>query len=447
MYKFIFFILLLTFFSCKKDKYDTDYNSGLSYSVSEISFDTVFTTVGTITKNFKIYNPTNHIIVISKIKVGSGKNSFFRINVNGASGYEFSNIEIYPGDSMYVFLNLTIDPTNQNNPLLIKDSLLFSFLNTTEKVILKAYGQDAYFHTPKYPSDTTPYYSIISKNEVWTSDKPHVIMGYLFIDSLATLRIESGVKIYMYNGASLIVYNGGSLKIKGIKDSPVLIQGFRQEEYYKNEPGQWDRIWLSKGSINNTISYAIIKNGTVGIHADTVGNYNPTLRINNTIISNMSVSGIFAQGAKIEGYNCVISNCGETLLSLTIGGEYDFKHCTFANYWIKSTRQSPSIFLKNYYKDITGTTQIRNINKAYFGNCIVYGNFENEFLIDKVYDPSSVLNYKLEYCLMKYNIQDANIFNCILNQDPLFVNSDNNDYKLKESSPAVNFGNIDIAKN
>ena len=88
---------------------------------------------------------------------------------------------------------------------------------------------------------------------------------------------------------------------------------------------------MTQGSTNNSINYAIIRNATVGIKVDTVGNStNPTLSISNTIIENMSDIGLFAQGSHIIGYNNVVKNCGRYALVLNIGGDYEFTHCTFA---------------------------------------------------------------------------------------------------------------------
>ena len=57
------------------------------------------------------------------------------------------------------------------------------------------------------------------------------------------------------------------------------------------------------------------------------------LTIKNSIINNMSGLGILGQGAYIEGENLLVSNAGQYALALNIGGSYDFKHCTFANYY------------------------------------------------------------------------------------------------------------------
>ena len=92
------------------------------------------------------------------------------------------------------------------------------------------------------------------------------------------------------------------------------------DSWYKELPGQWDRIWLMPGSIDNEFNYVIIKNGSIGIHADSVANSNPTVTINNTIIENMSSIGILGQGAKIAASNTIVSRCGQYTVACNIGG-------------------------------------------------------------------------------------------------------------------------------
>ena len=151
-------------------------------------------------------------------------------------------------------------------------------------------------------SDTVNYkYYSISENTTWNNTLPHVIYGYVIVEPNATLTINEGCQIYFHKNSGIIVgnplldNNGGTLKIKGELNNEVVFQGDRQDNWYENLAGQWDRIWFSSGSIENEVNYAIIRNGTVGLHVDTIGNNNPTLTVKNTIIENMSDIGIFAQ--------------------------------------------------------------------------------------------------------------------------------------------------------
>ena len=255
--------------------------------------------------------------------------------------------------------------------------------------------------------------------------------------------------MYLHKNSGLIIGNpfkeekGGTLIINGQLGNEVTFQGDRLDSWYKDSPGQWDRIWITPGSIDNNINYAIIKNGNIGIHADTVYNNNPTLNISNTVISNMTGVGILGQGAKINGHNLVISKCGQYTVACNIGGQYSFSHCTFANYWDYGRRSTPSILLNNYYEGIDGQTYIRDLEEASFTNCIIDGGLSTEVSFMK--NDNGNFNYMFQNCLIKLDNSDVNstnYSNIILNKNPEFVNISNNDFNLTESSPAINSGTL-----
>jgi len=424
-------LLALSFQSCKKDDFiDNNPSLKLEFSTDSILFDTIFTTVGSATLQLKVYNRHDNTIMISSIRLEGGNASFFRINVDGYPSINVADIEIAAKDSLYIFIHLTIDPNNTNNPMVVTDQIVFETNGNIQDVDLVAWGQDAYFY----------YYNIISSDFEFINDKPHVVYGYVVVDSACTLNIQEGTKVYMHSNSFLYVYRDGTLKINGTLDNPVTIQGDRLESYYQDIPGQWNWIWLSAMSVDNEINYAIIRNGVRGVQIDTVGNSpNPTLRINNTIIENMLSTGIFAQGSYITATNCVINSCGQYAVVMSIGGNYDFRHCTIGNYWNYSSRQTPSVVLNNYYEDIYGSFHVRPLENAYFGNCIIYGSNEEEILLDN-YFSSSIFNYTFDHCLLRTTINSDSLEFCIKNEDPLFADYHENDYKLQSTSPAIGAG-------
>lgn len=438
-YFFIFLTLLsLLAVSCvKEDEIDTDPSVKLQFSTDTVLFDTIFTTVGSATQVFKIYNNGNKKINISSIHLGRGASSPYRFNIDGVSALEVNDIEIMAKDSAFVFVKVTIDPNEANAPLVQQDSLVFTINNNVQDVKLIAWGQDAHFYNR----------AIIGSDYVFEADKPHVIYNYLIVDSLYTLEIMAGAQVHLHAGAMLVVYNSGSLKVRGTKDNPVVFQGDRLEDNFKELPGQWGRIWLYPGSINNEIDWAIIKNGETGIQVDTTGNStNPTLRISNSQIYNMTGIGLLAQGTTIEAANLVIGNCGSYTLALTLGGSYDFRHCTFANYWNNYQRQNGMI-LNNYYFDVNKNEQPRALEKAYFGNCIIYGQHNDELTLDK--SKSSVaFNYLFDHCLIKTTLNTSNSENyiqTIKNQEPWFRDPQKFQYQPDSTiSSVINKGSLDV---
>ena len=405
---------LLIFGSCQKDEnFNSDPGLKLGFSTDTVFFDTVFSTVGSASRIFMIYNTSKEKVNISSIKLAGGNSSPFRINVDGIASTEIKDFELAAKDSAFVFVKVTIDPSNANNPFVQTDSLVFLTNGNLQDVKLVAWGQDAHFYRN----------SLIGSDYTFTADKPHVIYGVVIVDSLYTLTIDPGTRLHMHGGSSLVIYTDASLKINGTKEDPVIIQGDRLEPDYQNISGQWGRIWLYAGSINNEINYAIIKNGQIGVHADTTGNSpNPTLRISNTQIYNMSHTGILGQGTTIEAANCVIGNCGNRSVALTLGGKYDFRHCTIGNYWNRSFRRGTAVVLNNYYIDTTNKVNLRPLEMAYFGNCVIYGDKKEEITIDQ-HSSGGVLNYKFDHCLLKteLNITDTEKFpGSLKNEDPWF---------------------------
>ena len=186
--------LITLFFGCKKNNILTSSIYDINISVDTVLFDTLFTTIGSTTKRIKCYNNNNGIINISQINLLNGEDSPFRINVDGASGVTFEDLSILPGDSIFIFIEVTIDPNGTNLPLIVEDEIIFETNNNISKVVLNAWGQDAYYHVNEIVQG------------IWSNDKPHVIygvaaVGYPNIDSNLSLTIEPGTKIHGHSNA------------------------------------------------------------------------------------------------------------------------------------------------------------------------------------------------------------------------------------------------------
>lgn len=428
---FILFLIISIFtISCSKEDI-TDNNPAhkLGFSTDTILFDTVFTTIGSSTRTLMVYNKHKNKINISSIRLARGTASPFRINVDGKASVSVSDMEIAGKDSMYVFIKVTINPNNADSPLIQSDSILFEVNGNLQYINLVAWGQDAHFYRN----------AVLGSDYVFTNDKPHVIYGYFAVDSLYTLTIQPGAQIYFHKDSYLYVYRDGTLKVNGTLEQPVIFQGDRLEDDYLDIPGQWGKIWLSVGSKNNEINYAVIKNGTIGLQVDTLGNSsNPTLILNNTLIYNMSAAGLLGQGTYIRAANCVFGNCGQGSVVLQLGGDYDFRNCTIGNFWDYSVRQNTALVLNNYYYDTDNHLQARALTNAYFGNCVVYGNQWDEITLDK--KDAAVFNYLFENCLLKteLNISNETYFkSCIKNEDPWFANTENNNFEPDSTVSAV----------
>jgi hypothetical protein len=436
-------VLILS--SCKKDEMLTDSGAKLEFSTDSVLFDTVFHYAGSTTKLFRIYNKHSQPMTISKIYLAGGTSSSFTLNVDGfattASAPVIHDVEILGGDSLYAFVQVHVTPSVAN-PILIKDSIIFETNGNTQDVKLTAIGQDVYLHKP----DPGKFYSIIGRaghDTTLPADKPHLVFGYVVVDSACKVTLAAGTHFYMHNHSVFWVYKDGTVDMDGgtSPGTEVTFQGDRLEPEYKDVPGQWGKIWLSALSKNNRINYAIIKNGAIGVQADTLAgtlasSTSPTLVISNTIIKNMSAAALYAQGSFVRGVNCVFANSGQFAAYLSIGGRYSFIHCTFADFTTSTTsRTTPVLGINNYYTS-GSTTFVRDIDSAYFGNCIIYGDLTDEVGLDSLTLAGPFhFSYKFDHCLLKTGItttgSDLFHYNTVyVNANPGFKNVSINDYRM-----------------
>lgn len=449
----LFFVLLfslLMFSSCKKDQLLTDSSAKLEFSTDSVLFDTVFKYAGSTTKLFTIHNRHNQSMNISKVFLASGTSSVYTLNVDGVSGKSFSDIEILGNDSLYVFVQVHVNPS-QSAPLLIKDSIIFETNGNIQDVKLTAIGQNVHLIKPDhFPTNGFPAYSIIAesgKKTTFLNDLPYLVFGYAVIDSSAILTINQNVHMYFHNNACLFVYKDGTLITKGSKNNEIICEGDRLEPDYKELPGQWRGIWLSALSKNNVIDWAIIKNATLGIQSDTISSFTaPTLVLTNTIVKNMQVAALYGQGTRIWSNNCVFANCGQYVAALTIGGSYKFEQCTFANFWTGSQRTTPTLALNNHYSSGT-TTYIRPLDSCYFGNCIIYGDIADEIGLDSTNYSTGLFSFKFDHCLLRTSLNTNSSLHYTTiykNSNPGFKDYSVNNYNLISTSTAINVGDPGI---
>lgn len=426
-------ISMITMLSnCKKEQLLTDNSAKLEFSTDTVLFDTVFTTIGSTTKYFKIYNNNNGVLNISDIWLPTGTQSQFRINVDGLPGVSFSDIEIESHDSLFVFVEVTVDPNNGTSPMVVEDLVLFNTNGNTQQVVLNAWGQDAYFHVKE----------IITSDETWPNDKPHVIYNYCAVDSAVTLTIPAGTRVHGHNSATLFVYKG-SLLVNGALGNPVTFSQDRTADYLlypaDSVAGQWRGIYFLE-PLASTIDYAEISNAVIGIQIDTAGN-GTTVNLNSVRIDNSLYAGILTQGANVTAVNCLFGNSGQYSAVISIGGTVSFDHCTFGNHW--SSDRKTGLFAFSDYYEAASSIQYRPFTSASFTNSIIYGTNDNEFVIDTLSRTLSgtapVFNFA--NCLIKTDttIANANYFtSCFTNSDPLFTEPLNWDFHVPSNSPAVN---------
>ena len=437
-------VVAWNFSSCKKDIIDESPGIALRFSQDTVFFDTVFTSIGSVTKYLTVRNTGDNRIRISRISLAGGTVSPYQLNIDGEATDELEDVEIAANDSIFIFVRTTIDPTDVNSPFVVSDSIIFLTNGNRQQVQLVAWGQNANYILADTYIPGFPKFKIVAQEfetVTWTGEKPYVIYGYAVVDSNAVLEIAQGANIHFHNNSGLWVYKGGTLKVRGEAEAPVMFQGDRLEPFYKDLPGQWDRIWLNESSQDHEINYAVIRNGFIGLQAETFqSQMGGKLILSNTIIENMSGFGILTRYFDMIAYNNVVTNCGQYLVALTWGGDYDIRHCTFANYWSQSVRVTPSFVLNNYFTDQDDNTYAFDFN-AYFGNNILYGRNQEEMLYS--FDGGASYDYFFENCLlqtMEGYTDPSHFTGCLNNRDTIFLDYMINDYRLDTLSVAIDAG-------
>ena len=491
---FILCLSLLIFWSsCRKDFDFSPSTGSLEFSKDTVYLDTVFTNIGSSTYNLKVYNRSNTDIVIPTLRLSQGQNSMYRLNVDGMTGTsstlgkEFENVEILAKDSMFIFIETTIDIQTlaaSQMQFLYTDAIEFDAGENLQKVELVTLVKDAVFIFPQrfidgntgetiietltfdidgdgIDDETTIQGRFLTDQElIFTNEKPYVVYGYAAVDEGKTLNIDAGARVHFHANSGLLITDGGSLKVNGLPsnnldlmEGEVIFAGDRLEPAFEDVPGQWQTIWLFNGSTDNEINHATIKNSTVGILSDGNQNDNSKLIITNTQIYNSSNFGVLGRGTSINGENVVINNSGQSSFAGTFGGSYNFVHSTFVNYWNNSFRQFPSVLLNNFIVDEDNNTFTNPLDEANFTNCIIYGNDNPELILDK--DNSDTFNFKFTNCLIRFDNSSNNFTgdvydfgnvalyeNVIFNETPGFLDPNTNMLQIPNGSPADNFGII-----
>jgi len=348
----------------------TNPNYQLIFSKDTVSFDTVFTTLGSVSKRLIVHNPHPNAVEIENVYIGKGTDSQYDITVSGKNQKVVENQVIMGNDSLLVLVTVSIDPNEVSLPFVVRDSIVFVTNGNQQDVKLQSWGQNAHFLGD----------SILACDAQWKPDKPYYLYGSILVDSLCTLTIDKGVQIYA--AFNSFVFIKGTLLANGDSQERILFRNERLEERYENIPGQWGGIFFLEGSKNNIIEYTDIRNVQYGLRVGTPDKDTiPDLIIRNTRIENTSVGGILTYSSDLMAVNTLVNTSTGYNVANFAGGNYIYQHCTFANYPISFFQESPSvIFTDNVV--LENDEIITEAINLHLYNTIVWGNLSEEIYID-----------------------------------------------------------------
>lgn len=470
-YVFLVTVLLVVIASCRKDFEYAPSSGNLTFSKDTVYLDTVFADLGSSTYTLKVYNPTRDDVVIPTITLGRGTESFYRLNVDGVAGKQFSNVPIYARDSLFILIETTVSVDDERiTELLYTDDLLFDSPPYQQSIPLVTLAKDAIF---LYADSDKPQESLVLKTDVngtelkvnafelkeeqllFTNEKPYVMYGYGKVADGKKLTIEPGARIYFHENSGILIQEGGQISAQGelsqdleTLEGEIIFEGNRLEPQFADVHGQWGGIWISDGSMENILNHCTIKNANIGLYVgEKHENSNSSLIITNSQIYNSALFNLWAENATVKGENLVLGNSGLSSIRISNGGDYAFIHSTIANYWTKAFRASPALSISNENSDKETATS--TILRANFINCVIDGNNQTELFLNPA--ENGVFNFSFQNCLIKhpgnngmvlYDFENnPNYSNVLLNAFPDYYDSRNHDFRIGLASELLKIGN------
>lgn len=425
-------MLLPALTGCISDSFTTSPSDILTFSADTVSFDTVFTDLGTPTARLKVYNKAKKSVNISRISFADPQ-SAFTLNVDGQSGREFTDVEIRGGDSIFVFIECYIPEQSQNTPQLVEDRLRFVTNGVTQDVTVEAWGQNV----------TRLRGLTVDTDLTLTAEMPYVVFDSLTVAPGATLRIEPGANLLFHDGASLDIR--GTIIAEGAPGRMINMRGDRLDNVlpgvgYDILAGQWEGMRIAPESFGNRLEYVDMRSTKTGLTVDSCADLSrQKLLLVNSWLHNSQGNALESAYAWVDAYGCVFSEAGGSAARLT-GGRHEMVQCTFSNYYLFTYPTEPLLWLGHCLPEALAGDPGQPLMEGAFRNCILYG-----LPADINEGDLTGSNVFLEYCSLKSpGEDDANFLNCLWDTDPLFLTVREDyyfNYHVEAGSPVVGAGN------
>lgn len=409
--------------SCIEDGYATSADAQPKFSTDTLKMGLSFTEQPTPTSRFTVHNRNNKILSISRIALRSGAESAFRINVDGSAGESFSDIEIRPNDSIYIFVEATLPATGSGEARAFTDHIDFLTNGVSSSVVVRADGCDV-----KRVKGYT-----VSSDEVWKPGMMYQVFDSLVVAPGATLTLDPGVTLCFHAGAYMKV--DGTLIAEGTAEAPVEMRGDRTDNVLTDisfdlMASQWTGLAFGPESRGNRLRHANIRNTEYGIRAYE----DAEVEFINCRLRNSASYVLTGSHAKLRIIGTEVAEAASGLLAL-IGGEAYVSQSTFANYYLFAAIRGAAIQLTHFSPDTADPESDRPYLKADFSNSIVYGLGSDLNAGD--FEGTDIY---FRNCVLKSTGEDDDHFISILwDTDPLYGSVREDylfDYRLKPESAA-----------
>lgn len=391
----LFVFILLIEWSCVKENVTTSSTAQIRFSEDTLHFDTVFTQIGSATRLVKIFNKESADIILSEVSMENVGSSSFRINVDGLEGPIVKEVRIPANDSIYVFVEVTVDPDQplSVSPFVIEEYLVCKYNDTEERLLIDAWGQNANYIPNRFNRTRVFRLDCGGGTVFWDDPKPYVIYGILLVDSCA-LNILAGTRVHVHGGigrtidtagrvqffndGNIIIGPEGSITTLGTASNPVVFEGDRLESQFENTSGQWNGIRMLPTSKGSRFRGAIVRNSVFGIYADSACQ----VELDRSVIANTSSAGLFGFHVdQVKISNTLFYGNGTNAITASFGGDYQVDYTTIANF----NNDREGVFLSNNFCYDFPECENWPVNalSASFVNCVVTGSNQDELWLSQ----------------------------------------------------------------
>lgn len=389
--------LYLIIFACAiascsdDDKFTTSPAALLTFSTDSVKMDTVFSTVGSRTYDFWVFNRTDRGLRLQSVYLRMGNQTGFRVNVDGSYldntlGSVVNDLEVRSGDSLRVFVELTAPRNQQLEPQAVEDRLVFALESGAQQyVTLCGCSWDAVI------SDSI----VVSSDTLIESRQPIVVMQGLRVDSGATLTLRN-TTLYFHSKAGVDVY--GTLKTEN-----SVLRGDRLDHMFDYLPydrisGQWRGLRFFPSSYENELIATEIRNAEDGIVCDSTELRTDCQRLymERSIVHSSAGHGLQAFNSWVGLLRCQFSNAAGDCVAF-YGGAVVMDHCTVAQFNVLGTSRGAALRFANFYGDYTYPLQQMRMT-----NSIVTG-YDDDVVMGQTMedDSTTAFSYYFERCLLR----------------------------------------------
>lgn len=470
--KLIFLTAAVLVFLTTACDVETEFLTGndiqLRFSVDTVAFDTVFVARGSATQRMKVYNDGEQPIKIDRVRVEGSTGVNFIFNIDGTGGPEARDIVIWGNDSIFLFVEVEVDPTDPVNisPFIAEDRLLFEMGDMQDEVVLLAFGQNANyvngFNRGQFGAINTMN---CGPDGFFTlpTDLPTVIYGSITVDD-CTLRALPGTKIYFHGGVQrndqfsgtgffndglIFTTATGAVQFLGTLEEPVILRTDRLEPSFDQDPAKYRGLVLGAGSRDNRLEHTQLLNAIVGITIDSAAE----VTIENSVIAYSGGSAISAYQSDVTIRNSVFHDNFGNAIQFVKGGTLTMEHSTIANYGVDAS----GLVLTNFSCDDNGDNCVFSRMTARVRNSIVSGSRGSELIFLDIFEGNEPSQWNVLFNNSVVRTDQAfldsqggifaDFYNSICRDcynlefsDELFISLEQDDYQLDSLSVARNLG-------